>query len=111
MFGPFAFVVALLPSVDSADQKRAIERGSSDRYRKCPFCAEAILKEASRCKHCQSTVEPIVSPIQNAVTVRTTPKTPEEIAAEKRRDLLTYLIVGAALAAFAAIVLLSDKAK
>jgi len=33
---------------------------AAGKYRKCPFCAEMVLKEAIKCKHCQSdiTAEP-----------------------------------------------------
>jgi len=41
---------------------QAIEKqtnpGHAGGYRKCPFCAEAIRKEALKCKHCGSAVVP-----------------------------------------------------
>ena len=30
--------------------------------RKCPFCAETILREAKVCKHCGREVEPVIAP-------------------------------------------------
>jgi hypothetical protein len=32
------------------------------KYRKCPFCAEEILAEAVKCKHCGSSVDPLPPP-------------------------------------------------
>jgi len=34
----------------------AVERGEHGAYRKCPYCAEAIRREAIKCKHCGSEV-------------------------------------------------------
>lgn len=44
--------------------------------RKCPFCAETILREAKVCKHCGREVEPVVAP-KNTVTC---PKCGAEVA-------------------------------
>ncbi|CAE6906885.1 conserved membrane protein of unknown function [Pseudomonas marincola] len=33
----------------------------SDKHRKCPFCAETVLNEAIKCKHCGSELEPVSS--------------------------------------------------
>lgn len=52
--GPFAFVVALLPSVDAVSQEYARRNGTAGGYRKCPYCAEAIRLEAVKCRYCQS---------------------------------------------------------
>lgn len=37
---------------------KAVTTGDAGDYRKCPFCAEAIRKEAIKCRHCGSSVEP-----------------------------------------------------
>lgn len=37
-------------SVESAGPK------SMAQHRRCPFCAESVLKEAIKCKHCQSDI-------------------------------------------------------
>ncbi|MCW7764324.1 DUF2545 family protein [Photorhabdus luminescens] len=41
----------------STDERKAIINGESVEYKKCPFCAEAIRKEAIKCKHCGSDVQ------------------------------------------------------
>ena len=40
--------------------------------RKCPFCAETILREAKVCKHCGREVEPVIAPnvVQRSPLVR-----------------------------------------
>ena len=45
------FITALMG--DSAEQA-AVTQGEFGDYRKCPFCAESIRKEAVKCKHCHS---------------------------------------------------------
>ncbi|MDH0749531.1 hypothetical protein N5D61_24710 [Pseudomonas sp. GD03842] len=45
---------------DKKSQEIARKFGVSARYRKCPFCAELVQKEAIRCKHCQADLPPIV---------------------------------------------------
>lgn len=35
-------------------RSRAVDRGAHGDYRKCPFCAEPVRKEAIKCKHCGS---------------------------------------------------------
>jgi len=45
----------LLLSSDTAEAK-AVADGEFGEYRKCPFCAESIRKEALKCKHCGSEV-------------------------------------------------------
>jgi len=56
--GPFGLIVALLPSREQKEQQLALKRGVAGDYRKCPFCAEPIRREAVKCKHCGSPVTP-----------------------------------------------------
>ncbi|WP_441928247.1 hypothetical protein [Marmoricola sp. RAF53] len=45
------FVIALMS--DNAEQA-AVAQGEFGDYRKCPFCAESVRREAIKCRHCQS---------------------------------------------------------
>lgn len=45
------FIAALMGG--NAEQI-AVEKGEFGDFRKCPFCAESVRKEAIKCKHCQS---------------------------------------------------------
>lgn len=48
-----ALVIALaMPTSEQA----AVQAGSHGDFKKCPFCAESIRKEAVKCKHCGSAV-------------------------------------------------------
>lgn|SRR5690606_27202380 len=46
-------------ATDAQSQAIAEKYGVSAKYRKCPECAELVLKEAKKCKHCQSELEPV----------------------------------------------------
>lgn len=54
LLGPFSLVVAFLPSMSTVHENKARRTGESGDYKKCPFCAEAVRKDAIRCKHCGS---------------------------------------------------------
>ncbi|WP_272682294.1 DUF2545 family protein [Providencia sp. PROV120] len=48
-------VIGLIVSLlSSSDESIAVKGGESNSYKKCPFCAEAVRKEAIKCKHCGS---------------------------------------------------------
>lgn len=52
-------VIAALPSnqhSDAGSQHAPRPGGDSSNYRNCPFCAEAIRREAIKCRYCQSDV-------------------------------------------------------
>lgn len=56
LFGPFSLVVGFLPSMPSVTEDRTQQIGESGVYKKCPFCAEVVKREAVKCKHCGSEI-------------------------------------------------------
>lgn len=57
-----ALVWAMLSKPEEAGKARGqdvvADTGLSPAHRKCPECAEVVLKEARKCKHCQAELEP-----------------------------------------------------
>lgn len=50
-----AFLLLLvLPSADDKEAAKAQHGLATGKYKKCPFCAELVLQEAVKCKHCGS---------------------------------------------------------
>lgn len=49
-----AFVASLAANTSA---RKAVLAGENGEYRKCPFCAEAVRREAVKCKHCSSELE------------------------------------------------------
>lgn len=53
-------VVAFLAALMSrSEEQQATQTGEYGAYRKCPFCAEPVRKEAVKCKHCHSDLPPL----------------------------------------------------
>lgn len=65
LLGPFAVLGAAIVGRDTArDTRDGLRFGD---LRPCPACHEAIRREASKCRHCSSPVEPLperMSPLE-----------------------------------------------
>lgn len=63
LFSVFALIAIWLVNPIGVDEKKSVEIakkfGVSSLYRKCPFCAEVVQREAIKCKHCMSDLEPV----------------------------------------------------
>lgn len=51
------FLAFLVSVSGKSSQQMAVEQGAHGEFRKCPFCAESVRKEAVKCKHCGSALE------------------------------------------------------
>lgn len=54
ILGPFSLVVALLPKTAEVGRERVQEGGARDEFKRCPFCAEVILRESVKYRFCSS---------------------------------------------------------
>lgn len=58
-------------SMQNGEQREksiAAKGGNSRDFRKCPYCAEPIRREATKCIHCSSAVEP--APYSSVITFK-----------------------------------------
>jgi hypothetical protein len=58
LLGPFALVIAFLPSMAQKEIQTAQHQGAAGDFKKCPYCAEVVRKVAIKCKHCGSSLPP-----------------------------------------------------
>jgi hypothetical protein len=85
LFGPIAlFAVGFMPAAIAGAMQR-----------KCPACAELILREAKRCKHCGAEVEPLPE----------LPSIPSPGAAGGNPEHQTLVLIALGVAVFAAILM------
>jgi hypothetical protein len=72
-YGVLLFPIALLhAAIMRAEEGSRIARGHAVHTRKCPFCSEAIRREAIVCRHCGHDVKPIVEEVYHQDRVAST---------------------------------------
>ncbi len=85
LYGTFLFVIALPHSILLKSNKVAIERKRFEEgFRKCPFCAEFIDRNAVVCKFCgrslpEETLKKICEEDRSKIDIKKCPKCGEEI--------------------------------
>lgn len=99
LLGPLALLaIAFMPSMEAVKQDRAAAGDTDTMYRKCPFCAEVVRREAIKCKHCQSDLSAIV--VADAKNIQTIVAKESEASAEEGGAAFMWtasLVVGIAL--------------
>lgn len=54
-------LVLIFPTKEGRDMARAQQTGAYAGYRKCPYCAEVVRREAIKCMHCGSDIRSTAS--------------------------------------------------
>ena len=57
IYGIFLWVAAIMHSIMMSSNK---VKADPKNYKACPYCGEAVLKVAKKCKHCHEMLEPEV---------------------------------------------------
>lgn len=100
-------VAGFMQRAETIDQAQAARSGAAGDYRKCPFCAEAIRREAVKCKHCGSEVAPLLSLTPQSPAPAPS-QTPEQRAAIKAAHRTAGLIIFGGLAILIGILILTQ---